>query len=520
MRLRDYQQELYAEIISAQTNDLVQLDTGTGKTPIEAALCAWSEYSIIVAHRNILITQCSQTLAKFGIAHDTISTEFTRRRCMQAHKSTGKNHIRRGHKKTLVASINSLVSHFRHHRLTIDCNAPWLVIVDEAHHMLPDNLWGELLTILPAARCVGFTATPGRMDGESLSRRNGGVFDRLVQCSWLREESVAKLIESGYLSNFRMYSPPGQINAYCNPDAVNVQIMPLPAYERYMPGQQAIIMCPAIKNAEEIAREFVAAGISAASISSKMSGTDVWRVIRAFAAGQIKVLCNVDMVGEGFDVPGVTGLIMARRTASFIMYRQWIGRTLRPAQGKSTAIIVDLVGNTIEHGSPDDNVIWDIDNPPVTARTRSTQPCHECGLHYPLRSRACPECGELSELYRGESVGSHYKTMLKLDGVIIEQTRREISDEKRRQRENSEIIMPYLSFSDAGAGREIIHKIISNLINCLLASGEPVSKVNQFLRQDNIQKSAFWFENFTLADATALSEKKAMKVYKKCLKLK
>ncbi|PQQ35664.1 hypothetical protein C6H68_23915 [Photorhabdus luminescens] len=96
MILRGYQQELFDLVTPATTNDLIQLDTGAGKTPIEAALCGWAEYSIIVAHRNILISQCSEKLAAFGIMHDTISTEHTRRRCMLAHKKTWeKFHIAR-----------------------------------------------------------------------------------------------------------------------------------------------------------------------------------------------------------------------------------------------------------------------------------------------------------------------------------------------------------------------------------------------------------------------------------------
>ncbi|MFC0708476.1 DEAD/DEAH box helicase family protein, partial [Azorhizophilus paspali] len=97
MKLRDYQTDILKQLQASTSADLVQLDTGGGKTPIEAALAAWAPRILLVAHRNILIQQISEKLAAFGLDHDTISTEHTRRRCMLAHRPHGRNYIRRGH---------------------------------------------------------------------------------------------------------------------------------------------------------------------------------------------------------------------------------------------------------------------------------------------------------------------------------------------------------------------------------------------------------------------------------------
>ncbi|MFD2404943.1 DEAD/DEAH box helicase [Azorhizophilus paspali] len=161
---------------------------------------------MLVAHRNILIQQISEKLAAFGLDHDTISTEHTRRRCMLAHRPHGRNYIRRGHATRRVASIASLVSARRHGRLEIDTAAPWLIVIDEAHHVVPDNQWGQLREIFKNARIVGFTATPARMDGESLHVSKGGLFERLVQAEALGNDSVRVLIERGYLSDFVCYA--------------------------------------------------------------------------------------------------------------------------------------------------------------------------------------------------------------------------------------------------------------------------------------------------------------------------
>ncbi len=168
MQLRDYQRDIFEQLIASCSNDLVQLDTGAGKTPIEAALAQWSGQTLLVAHRNLLIQQISEKLAAFGIEHDTVSTEHTRRRCMAAHMAHGRSYIVRGNTRCVVASMQSLDASVRHGRFALDPALPWLIVIDEAHHVISDNMWGKLRTLFPHARIIGFTATPARMDGESL----------------------------------------------------------------------------------------------------------------------------------------------------------------------------------------------------------------------------------------------------------------------------------------------------------------------------------------------------------------
>src|SRR5690606_32101368 len=132
-------------------------------------------------------------------------------------------------------------------------------------------------------------------------------------------------------------------------------------------GKSAVMMCPSILNSKEFAVKFRDAGISAASVSSIDSATAISRIIDEFIAGRIKVLCNVDIVGEGFDFPKIECLIIANKTRSLVRYRQWVGRALRCAPGKYRAIIIDHVGiiaGENGHGMPDYNINWDIENPP------------------------------------------------------------------------------------------------------------------------------------------------------------
>lgn len=556
MQLRDYQQDILQQLQESTTNDLVQLDTGAGKTPIEAALSAWAPFSMLVAHRITLIEQISEKLAAFGLPHDTISTEYTRRRAMARHRQHRKNYIERGHSKRLVVSIDSLHAQLRRKGALkhIDMNAEWLIIIDEAHHVVPDNKWGELRRILPNARIVGFTATPGRMDGESLHISKGGLFDRLVQASTLGNDSARVLIERGYLSDFVVYAPQkgsaknwGVEDLECEVvsdmlaaslaaelgqehttprdykkkatglDYEHGQITlygdPVLQYKERANGTQAILMAPAIKNAEQFALAFRDAGISAGAIHSTMPQSQITRTLEAFAAGRMRVICNVDMIGEGFDMPAVQTLIIASQTASFPRYRQWIGRVLRPSAGKDRAIILDLTRQVEAHGMPDDIVEWDLLNPPNCPSAPLGIPCDECGAYYKMRLRNCPHCGAENEwLKTGKPLGNFEFDVLTLNNGLVLAERAALNVERMQERLRTEIVWPHFSGCGGIVGR-VVDGLRSWFVSSAQASGERIESINEFLASPAAADTDFWMRHFTAKDMQT-SGAKAVKVFR------
>lgn len=533
MKLRDYQLDIFEKLKTCSSNDLVQLDTGAGKTPIEAALAEWAPYTLLVAHRNLLVQQMSEKLAAFGLSHDSISTEHTRRRCISSHRPHGRSYIRRGHKHRLVASMQSIDAALRRgDGIGVDTSLPWIVIIDEAHHMLPDNMWGKLRTLLPAARFIGFTATPVRLDGESLHVSRAGVFDRLVQASSLIENSARALIDRGFLSGYRAYKPvqferharTAQAAMYSRTKGLNWQDGeltlygdPIEEYKRLAFGKRAILMAPAIKNAKILAGQFRAAGIPAACINSTQSPTEIARLIDAFRSGDCLVLTNVDMVGEGFDLPACECLIIATRTGSFPRYRQWCGRVLRPSPGKSEAIIIDLTGMCAMHGMPDDPVRWDLLHPPVGTHKRSDVPCGDCGLFFPLRMGQCPECGWDNDWQKWgveSSPGSYL-----FDLRVIDQSEVRLVRDGRRQAEDDERMRTELFNVPNNFGGDIVGRTVSKLAawlpERLRDAGLSIYDINQFLVSHEAKTPQFYIDNFLASDVASASTQKAVRAYKK-----
>lgn len=562
MILRDYQHDIFEQLAASCSNDIVQLDTGAGKTPIEAALAEWAPRILLVAHRNILITQISEKLAAFCIEHDTISTEHTRRRCMLAHRQHGRSFIMRGHQTHIVASIQSIIAAHRHHRLNIDSAQEWLIVIDEAHHIVRDNTWGQLLDIIPHHRLIGFTATPARMDGESLHVDKGGVFDRLVQAKSLSENSVSTLIDAGYLSSFKAYVPYSNyeteherrmredpeyaltLEAIYGPEPEpkparqegdhHARVVPLDyltgklylygdpveEYRRRALGKPAILMAPAISNAEEMAKQFRAARIPAACINSTQSPAEIARLLDAFATGRIWVLTNVDMVGEGFDLPACKCLIIATRTGSFPRYRQWCGRVLRPGGSDEEAVIIDLTGMLVDHGLPDEPVKWDLLNPPCGPLTKRKVPCTKCGAYFEFKLEFCPHCGYQNRWLdepHGFAPGSYHFDIKVIDKAHVEFVMRE-----KRAADSRTWLETHLIKSPDGFGIDAVGKTITALAawfpKQLKAGGIPIYDINIFIKSNEARDRQFWMTHFTAKDLRDDNPAKAVRVYKKWLK--
>lgn len=531
MKLRDYQDDIIAQVCVLCDDVLVQLDTGAGKTPIEAALARDADRCIVVAHRNLLITQISEKLAAMGVKHGVIGTEHTRRRCMIEHRRHGhKIHVAEN-ATVFAASIQSLIAHHRRGRLSIDTAAEWLIVIDEAHHCVRENQWGKLREILPAARFIGFTATPCRADGQSLSAEEGGIFSRLIQAEALQKNSVSTLIERGYLSPFRCYSirsithdellKIGADGDYTQPSLCaslkNTQIVgdAVREYRRLADGKRAVVMCVAIKNAEETAEEFRAAGIPSSFISSQLSAVEIARRVDAFRSGEILVLANVDMVGEGFDLPDIEALIMLRKTASFTAYRQWIGRALRPMESKPHAVIIDHVGNIMTHGLPDEPVTWSLDSAPVRHRNAPSIPCTDCRIFFEAWRATCPSCGADNPLLQRTQSGGHYIQQEKIPGSLVEAARSKAAQVEQAKVLETRIVIPYTieAWKSGNALSQLCSRLLDWFVESLKESKQLV-EINAFLASKEASNLQFWIDRFAIKDLKSPANK-AVKVFEK-----
>lgn len=524
--LRDYQLDILKKTLHSVSDDIVQLDTGGGKTHIIASIANSLENVIIVAHRNILVRQISKTMACFNVKHNIISSKFTRRACISEHRKLSK-HIYCSKSNVHVASIDTLLSRYNRKNLTIDLSKKYTVIIDEGHHCTEKNKWGKLKKIFDC-RLIAFTATPCRFDGQSLLKNNGGMFDKIIQATSLAENSVKTLIYFGYLSDFKIYSFDENIDLTAltvergeytiESQVTNIRTVvgcAVNEYKNRCKNKRALVICLNIENAEHTVKKFRDAGILSSAIHSKMSYTDIEYVLDMFKCGYIDVLCSVDMVGEGFDLPEIEALILLRKTLSFGLYRQWVGRSLRKFDGKKYSIILDHAGNVNEHGFPDLHVDWSDNNSSINRKTNIIS-CSMCKFSYFAYLTHCPECGEKNML--DERLGSEHVDIRHVDIALCEKKREMI---KREYNLNNRLSIPEKRFNHNTFFGEICSKLYDKFV-IILTENFSIKEVNLFMLKQsgrlNINYNTdFWVEHFSEKDLYKDITKKSLTIYRKIL---
>jgi len=173
---------------------------------------------------------------------------------------------------------------------------------------------------------------------------------------------------------------------------------------RYLdPKRQTIIYCPTVAMSERVAESI---GPIARHFDGNTPKAERDEIVRKFRSGEIRVLCNCDLIGEGFDVPDCDCVMLLRPTKSVALFIQQSMRCLRPKQGKR-AIIYDFVGNCYRHGLPTDDREWSL-NGKTVCKNPSGEPeiaarqCGYCYRVYPGHDRICPYCGHDNGKTRAE----------------------------------------------------------------------------------------------------------------------
>lgn len=356
-----------------------QLPTGGGKTRVFRTIvdnhASGKKIVYVMAHTRALINQLSEELNDAGVRHGMIAAGYP----YISHR-------------VQICSIQTLV------RRVEGLPDPDLVIIDEVHHVKCKS-YLSVIKRWPAAKILGVTATPRRPDGKPLS----DIIERLITGPTMRF-----LIDNGYLSDYVYFAPDDVDMAgthmrggdYVTSEAVakvDRRVIIGSAIDHYREHANhcpAIASCASIQHAEHVAQEFRDAGYGAVAIHSKKEQTEIKRAVLGLKDGTNNVLCQVDLLGEGVDMPYAQALIGLRPTNSEVVFLQHAGRILRSAKGKSDAIFLDHVGNWQRHGLPDDDRIWSL----AGRMQRETgiskyKRCPDCVRPVPTATRVCPYCG-------------------------------------------------------------------------------------------------------------------------------
>jgi len=107
--------------------------------------------------------------------------------------------------------------------------------------------------------------------------------------------------------------------------------------------RRTIAFCVTVNHARNLCHSLNALGVPAGVVHGAMPSEQRARALADFRAGTTHVLCNVAVLTEGFDDPGVSCIAMARPTRSEGLYAQCVGRGTRQSPGKKDCLILDFV---------------------------------------------------------------------------------------------------------------------------------------------------------------------------------
>lgn len=424
IELRPYQAEvesdIYQEWSQGHCNVLAVLPTGAGKTVLFSKIIHDHDgASCAIAHRQELVSQISVALARNGVRHRIIGPNKLIRIIVQLHMvEVGKSWYD-PQAQCAVAGVDTLKN--RGAELSSWLPTVGLIVQDEAHHVLAKNKWGKACEMFPNAKGLFVTATPTRADGAGLGRHHDGLVDSMVVGPTMRD-----LINMKYLTEYRIFAPPSNLDttqidiskttgdynlnqmrdavahsSIVNGNSTKAKVVGdvVKHYLKIAPSKLGITFVPTVETAHEVANQFITSGVQAAVVSAKTPDDERASILRKFKRRELLQLVNVDLFGEGFDLPAIEVVSMARPTASYSLYIQQFGRALRLLNGKKFAIIIDHVGNVARHGLPDVTKEWTLDRRDKRAPSENdvapVRTCTngECMFVYERFKTTCPNCG-------------------------------------------------------------------------------------------------------------------------------
>lgn len=379
--------------------------TGGGKTVIAGAVITSAVEKggrvLFLAHRKELIDQASAKLSQFGVAHGVIKAGVAPDLGLPVQVASVQTLVRRlgkltGEPSAADRELGIMPAHL----------APFtLIVVDECHHVMA-NTYQQILSAWPHARVLGLTATPYRIDGAAL----GDCFEQLVVGA-----TVPELLSGGHLVPTRTFAPPPpeelrsvhvRAGDYQAGEAAKVLDRTGPTQEilrtwqARAAGRLTVGFGCTVEHCEHLAEAFRAAGVPSAAVDGSMDESERSRILSDLRSGALRVVWNVALLTEGFDLPDLSCLIEARPTKSRCFWRQMCGRIMRPAPGKVDGIILDHAANGHRFGVPDAPDHYSLEEEEKGKRARSSSPplastCPRCHFLLPVRlPDACPSCGK------------------------------------------------------------------------------------------------------------------------------
>jgi ribonuclease E len=246
----------------------------------------------------------------------------------------------------------------RNHKKVSDAYS--VVICDEAHTALGEKT-SACIRAWPGPVFIGMTAT-----GALIARHVADLFP--TQTSRF---DLAQAARRGVISPLRcLRIPPGpgvrtiakvplrkgevdqdfdqeELAALLDQGPFNFAIADL--YKSRFRKTPGVLYTAGVQHAHNVAEAFRAVGINAQAVSGQTPKRELAEILAGFERGEVDVLCNAQLLAEGWNSPRATICMHLAPTASKRIYQQRVGRVTRRAPGKEAGLVIDFVHPATTH---------------------------------------------------------------------------------------------------------------------------------------------------------------------------
>jgi len=432
VQLRDYQESLVSRVHELQDAGVKSIcavsPTGAGKTVIASQIIRHAREKgqrvMFWAHRKELIDQCCSKLDWAGLRNYGVFK--------------GSKHPRHNPGRPIqVASVQTLV---RRDHWPAD-----LIIIDECHRSTAKTYVKLIQRYEDPPMIIGLTATPYRDSGKPL----GDIYEAIAE-----GPSVPYLVERGYLVDPKVYGAEridvkglkitaGDYNKSQLAEAMASTILRGDIVANWRMRSLAevgaedmctVVFAVSIEQSKAIAAQFNEAGITARHIDGTMDDRTREDILLGLRKRHIKVVSNVGICTEGWDLPHLECAILARPTRSRSLYKQMVGRVMRPDEDKRTAVVLDHADCTRMHGFVSDPEKYSLSKNEERSKKelekRKNKDCLKCGAIVSLFEQVCPNCGYTFKKERVSEIGYTEEELKQL-------TPEQIAEIKKKDRADS-----------------------------------------------------------------------------------
>lgn len=280
---------------------------------------------------------------------------------------------------------------------------PNLIIVDESQHSRAKT-YLKIFNYYKDVPRLGFSGSPWRLSGKGFK----DIYSAMIEgpsTRWLIEHyKLAPFTVYGYQlgnSDLLKKSSTGDYSEKSMDEFTKSIIHGdiVKSWLKFAKDRKTIVYCHSTSFSKIVAQEFNDANIKAVHVDAKTPPDKRKQIMDRFKDGSIKILCNVDLVSEGFNVPDCSCVVLLRPTQSLVIYLQQAMRAMRYQKDKH-AIIIDQVGNFERFGLPDASRKWTLEDRSkhsqkegASADGIAIKTCPDCFAVIKAQCETCPICG-------------------------------------------------------------------------------------------------------------------------------